>query len=139
MVDKHPTSLWTADAPRSDLPTRLGRNLAARRKALGLTQAQVAERLEVETETLSRFERGKHVPSLLTLERLAAVLGATCGDLLQETPQLPASGALVMQTWLAGLQARDMEFVQQLVKSCCQHLGKHPIPDVPGNMQKKSC
>lgn len=50
MVDNNSNSFIPV-APPSGLPARLGRNLAARRKALGLTQAQVAERLEVETET----------------------------------------------------------------------------------------
>ena len=113
MVDTQSTPSAT-DTPPSDLPARLGRNLAARSKALGLTQ--VAERLGVDTETLSRFERGKHVPSLLTLERLAAVLAATCAELLQEAPQPPAAHALVIETWLAGLQPQDAALAQDILK-----------------------
>lgn len=127
MVDTQSTPPAT-DTPPSDLPTRLGRNLAARRKALGLTQAQVAERLGVDTETLSRFERGKHVPSLLTLERLAAVLAATCAELLQEAPQPPAAHALVMETWLAGLQPQDAALAQDILKTCCEHLAARAQP-----------
>lgn len=137
MVDNNSNSFIPVASP-SGLPARLGRNLAARRKALGLTQAQVAERLEVETETLSRFERGKHVPSLLTLERLAAVLGTTCGDLLQETPQLPVSDVLVLATWLADLPTRDVNFVQQVVKVCCEYLGARPALDAPESRQRES-
>lgn len=106
----------------SDLPVRLGRNLAARRRALGLTQAEVAERLGVDTETLSRFERGKHVPSLLTLERLAETLGSTCADLLDEVPHLPTSDALTMEAWLSALDKRDAAFAKRVLKSCCEHL-----------------
>lgn len=137
MVDNNSNS-FIPDTLPSDLPARLGRNLAARRKTLGLTQAQVAERLEVETETLSRFERGRHVPSLLTLERLAAVLGTTCGDLLQETPQLPVSDALVMATWLADLPTRDVNFVQQVVKVCCEYLSARPARDTPESIKIES-
>jgi transcriptional regulator with XRE-family HTH domain len=70
MTDKDNSKLnppETADLP---LSVRLSRNISARRRSLGLTQAQLAERLGVDTETLSRFERGKHLPSLSTLERL---------------------------------------------------------------------
>ena len=67
------------------LAVRLSRNIASRRRELNLTQAQLAERLCVDTETLSRFERGKHLPSLATLERLAAQLQTTVAILLEET------------------------------------------------------
>ena len=124
MVDQRRTRQKSDEPVQSDLAVRLGRNLAARRKALGLTQAGVADRLEVDTETLSRFERGKHVPSLLTLERLAVVLGATCGELLEEVPLQPSSDALMIQTWLAGLSAKDVAFAKRMLKACCDHLAR---------------
>lgn len=124
MADKprrpHPAERETS----SDLPVRLGRNIAAQRKALGLTQGQLAERLDVEVGTLSRFERGLHVPSLLTLERLASILRTTCGALLDETPQRPSPDALSMDAWLAGLRENDADFAKQLLKACCDHLAK---------------
>lgn len=43
---------------RQRLGRRLGQQIAARRKAMDLTQDQLAERLEVDAETISRFERG---------------------------------------------------------------------------------
>lgn len=98
--------------------------MAARRKALGLTQAGAAERLGVDTETLSRFERGKHVPSLLTLERLAAVLATTCSVLLDEVALAPSSDALLIEAWLAGLSARDAAFARRMLKACCDHLAR---------------
>ena len=98
--------------------------MAARRKALGLTQAGVAERLGVDTETLSRFERGKHVPSLLTLERLAVVLGSTCGALLEEASPEPSSDALTMAAWLSGLIPEDAAFARRMLKTCCDHLAR---------------
>ena len=122
MVDQRRAKKKFDEAGQSELPVRLGRNLAARRKALGLTQAGVAERLGVDTETLSRFERGKHVPSLLTLEHLAAVLGSTCGELLEEVPPQPSSDAVVIETWLSALSAKDAAFARRLLKACCEHL-----------------
>ncbi|MBI3346513.1 MAG: helix-turn-helix transcriptional regulator [Burkholderiales bacterium] len=124
MVDQQRSRQHLDEATHTDLPVRLGRNLATRRKALGLTQAGVAERLGVDTETLSRFERGKHVPSLMTLERLAAILGSTCAELLEEHVPEPSSEALVMQTWLAGLSAKDAAFAKRMLKSFCEHLAR---------------
>ncbi len=122
MVDQRRSRQHLDEAAHTDLPVRLGRNLAMRRKALGLTQASVAERLGVDTETLSRFERGKHVPSLLTLERLAAILSSTCAEMLEQHAPEPSSEALVMQTWLAGLSAKDADFAKRMLKSFCEHL-----------------
>ena len=104
------------------LNERLGANIARRRKAMRLTQAQLAESLDVDTETLSRFERGKHLPSLLSLERLAGLLHATVADLLAEQPHgLDADGALVM-AWLAKLDPEDRSFVFDQIKVWCDHL-----------------
>nr|WP_255719749.1 helix-turn-helix domain-containing protein [Pelomonas sp. P8] len=124
MVDRRRSRQHLDEAAHSFLPIRLGRNLATRRKALGLTQAAVAERLGVDTETLSRFERGKHVPSLLTLERLAAILSSTCAELLEEHAPQPASEVLAMQTWLAGLSEKDAEFAKRMLKAVCEHLAQ---------------
>ena len=49
------------------LDVMLGRNIADRRNKLGLTQAEFAEMLEADVVTISRFERGSHLPSLLRL------------------------------------------------------------------------
>ena len=56
------------------LAKRLGGNLSERRKQLGWTQEMVAERVGVDAETISRIERGAHLPSLPTLDRLAVAL-----------------------------------------------------------------
>lgn len=104
------------------LNERLGANIARRRKAMRLTQAQLAESLDVDTETLSRFERGKHLPSLLSLEKLAGLLHASVADLLAEQPHgLDADGALVM-AWLAKLDPEDRPFVFDQLKAWCDHL-----------------
>ena len=122
MVDKSRLLRAAEFDGASELPARLGRNISARRKELGLTQAGVAERLGVDTETLSRFERGKHVPSLQTLERLADALGSTCADLLGQTPPAPSSDALMVETWLSGLNKKDSAFALRMLKACCDHL-----------------
>jgi len=56
-----------ADKHRSGLAARLGKNIMRGRKALGLTQEQVAVELKVEPETISRFERGATVSRFFLL------------------------------------------------------------------------
>lgn len=109
-------------AVREALPVRLGRNIASRRKALGLTQADLAERLGVDTETLSRFERGKHAPSLMTLERLATGLLTTCADLLDESMTTVTSEAQEIEAMMGGLAQNDVEFVRRTIKALRDHL-----------------
>jgi transcriptional regulator with XRE-family HTH domain len=107
---------------QSDLGQRLGENIQARRKMLKLTQAALAERLEVDTETLSRFERGKHLPSLVTLERLATILETTAADLLAKQAGPVADDAVAVSVWMAKLGESDRDFVRELVKFQCDHL-----------------
>lgn len=104
------------------LLNRLSKNIAARRSELGLTQAQLAERLGVDPETLSRFERGRHAPSLLTLERLACLLHTTAGELLAEAPRENSADAQIISSWLAGLEPEDCAFVRKLLKEWCDYL-----------------
>jgi transcriptional regulator with XRE-family HTH domain len=110
------------DEAVDSLEIRLARNIAARRKALGLTQAQLAEKLGVETETLSRFERGKHLPSLATLERLAGLLQVTVSELLAEQPKMADDDALVISSWITHLDEDDKLFARTILKQCCEHL-----------------
>jgi transcriptional regulator with XRE-family HTH domain len=70
-----------------ELARRLGRNLAHYRRRAGLTQEQLAEAIRVEVATVSRYETGATLPSLVTLETMAAQLNvAITGLLAEETP-----------------------------------------------------
>jgi transcriptional regulator with XRE-family HTH domain len=53
---------------------RLGQKVAECRQQAQLTQAQLAERVGVATETISRLERGAAIPSLARLEEIASAL-----------------------------------------------------------------
>ena len=67
------TDMGDSTAERRKLAKRLGQQIAERRRELSWTQDQLAERLGVDTETISRFERGVTVPALLTIEKLERV------------------------------------------------------------------
>ncbi|MGP9821030.1 helix-turn-helix domain-containing protein [Salinarimonas sp. NSM] len=56
------------------LPELFGANLRHIRKAKGLTQSVLAERIEVSSDMISKMERGAAAPSFDTIERLCAVL-----------------------------------------------------------------
>ncbi len=101
---------------------RLGKGMAERRKQIGWTQARVAEKVGVDTETISRFERGASLPSLLTLEKLASVLNSSVADLLAGNPSHASDQAEIISAWLLNLCEKDRLFVTELVKQTCRHL-----------------
>ena len=65
------------------LANNIATNLKVRRLAKGLTQAEVADAVGVNLESFSRVERGLSLPSFPTLLALAALYGATPGELLE--------------------------------------------------------
>jgi len=86
-----------------------------RRKALGLTQAEFAERIGADIVTVSRFERGSNLPSLLRLERIANALGLPLAELLSQSTNLCTDQSLLVQGWIAGLSDSDRKFILDMV------------------------
>ena len=66
---------------RDEQSAALGRSLRARRTAMGLTLAQVAERSGLSSPFISQLERGHTRPSMRSLQQLAAALETTPIDL----------------------------------------------------------
>lgn len=106
----------------SALGALLGRNITERRKQLGWTQADLAERLGVDSETISRFERGSNLPSLLRLEALALIMDAPLAALLAESSTHPLDQSRVLAELIGKLGEKDRLFVVNIVKLCCGHL-----------------
>ena len=61
----------------------IGQFLAALRKANGLTQQDVADRLNVSNKAVSRWERDECAPDLSVIPALAEMFGVTCDELLK--------------------------------------------------------
>lgn len=59
----------------------IGARIAALRKERNLTQARLAESMDVTTETISRLERGVSMPSLKTLEHISNVMDVPLKDI----------------------------------------------------------
>jgi DNA-binding XRE family transcriptional regulator len=54
----------------------IARDIIERRKRAGLTQAKLAQRAGVRTETINRLEAGKHAPNVRTVKKIDAALKA---------------------------------------------------------------
>lgn len=105
-----------------ELASRLGKRIATRRKSLVWTQDDLAERMGVDAETISRFERGAHLPSLPTLERLAVALRVEVGALLSKGGPTKADDVAALAAWMDGLSTEDRKFVLSVARDCCKHL-----------------
>lgn len=80
-----------------------GALIAARRKRLALSQAELAERLHVTDKAVSRWETGRGMPGLDSLEPLSEALGLSVSELLSgkelTTEELPkAAGGQIMES-----------------------------------------
>lgn len=80
----------------SDLQNLFGRELRAARSARGLTQAQLAERIDRSLDMVGRLERGEISPSFETIERLIQVLDMPAATLFggADALETPRSGRL---------------------------------------------
>lgn len=112
---------------------RLGRSIADHRRLRGLTQEQVAERLGVEQETISRFERGATLPPLNRLLDLTEVLGVSLDAVLAGGPARQIDQASDIAARLSLLCEEDREWVRRWVVDLCQRLARHraatPAPE----------
>ena len=63
-------------------PEQLGSRIAERRRALGLTQGQVAVHMGVSPQAVSKWERGLACPDLVFLDDLAELLDIGIEELL---------------------------------------------------------
>ena len=59
-----------------------GELIARKRKELGLSQTELAEQVHVTDKAISRWETGRGMPAVDSLEPLAAALGLTVSELL---------------------------------------------------------
>lgn len=71
-------------------PKTIGRFITTLRKANGMTQKDLAEKLNVSDKTVSRWERDDGAPDLATIPVIAEIFGVTCDELLRGERKSPA-------------------------------------------------
>ena len=77
-----------------ELKTIVGANLARLRKDRGMTQAELAERINYSDKAVSKWERGESLPDVLTLLSLAKELGTDLNTLTGCAPEPEAAKPL---------------------------------------------
>lgn len=53
------------------------------RKRKGLTQREISKRIGIAQSTVAQYESGARKPDIVTLKKLAAILGCTTDQLLE--------------------------------------------------------
>ena len=97
-----------------ELKNIIAKNIAELRKANGLTQLSLAEKLNYSDKAVSKWEAGASIPDVIVLKEIADLFGVTVDDLLRENCKMrniPASNKRihtiitllsVMLVWLIG-------------------------------------
>ena len=118
----------------------LGNKIAGKRKSLGMTQSDFADKLSVTRQTVSRWEAGTVMPDIDKIADIAAVLGVSCDYLLKDeiagdtAPEAPARGVSRLLQAAKGKRVRlaffDEEADMDLYHAVCT------VVDFEGNWMK---
>lgn len=111
----------------------VGMTISARRKARGLTQAQLAEAMGIEKETVSRIETGVISATLTRLAQIAGILECPVSALFLRPPSAEQEDASVcavqveqLVLMLESLSARERALVVHLVEEVVHLLQQRP-------------
>ncbi len=107
------------------LALKMGRAIAVRRQQRQLTQAELAEAIGVEQETISRFERGATLPPLGRLSDVADALSCPLDDLLRTGSPRLEDRAQGIARILEKLTEPDRRLVGEIVEQLCARLLKN--------------
>lgn len=107
---------------RQELAATVGKIIARHRAAMGITQEQLSLALDVDPITISRFERSVSLPSLLTIQRLCEIFGASFCQFFAESaePQTANGESAALQAMLDTLSGEEREFAVDTLKRFCR-------------------
>ena len=112
------------DFDEDRLAKAVGRAIARYRQSRHLTQEEVAERLGVGNEAVSRIERGIVMPSLPRLVQLASMFRCETADLLAQGSGHSGDQASYLERLLAQLNNEDRQMVVEMVERLASRLKK---------------
>lgn len=92
---------------KSAINQTIGNTIAKYRKAAGLTQAQLAERLNLSLDAISRLERGNIGLTVERLMELAEILNCETMDLLHEGSTRVRDQAIQLEIMLRELEETE--------------------------------
>ena len=122
------TALWIANMSPNDKPfyQTLGKRIAERRKAKGLTQQQLAEILGISQKTIAHYEVGRLRVAVIMLPILCKALSVTLDDLVgtpaakQKSKRGPASVLQQQIEQIRELPRAKQKFVIDMLNTVIQ-------------------
>ncbi len=103
---------------------KIGKTIARKRKIMGFTQEEVAERLGIGNEAFSRIERGLVSPGIHKLYELADMFECGVETFLVEGSRRPTEQVEYMRQMMEKLSVTDRQFVVGIVEKLSRRLGK---------------
>lgn len=100
----------------------IGKTIARHRQARGLTQEEVAERLGIGNEAVSRIERGVVIPTLPRLMELAELFQCQTVDFLTASSHRPADQANYIHQLLQKLDKDDRAMLVVMIEKLAARL-----------------
>lgn len=114
---------------KNRLASRIGSRIARARTNAGFTQDDVAERLGIGNEAVSRMERGAAMPSVERLFEFAELYDCRVDELLLESSAREADLGAAIAHRLSGLAQSDREVLAEVLAQLSDHMrkrkGKH--------------
>ena len=107
------------NAPKTkdnELAKNLGSLIAAKRKSLKLTQGELAEKVGIEQESMSRIETGMITPSLGRLYLLADALDCSIETLLKPASGRKQDQSLALEELMGELDDAERAFALRIIK-----------------------
>jgi len=111
-------------SPEKQLAREVGQIIATRRKAMKFTQAELAERMEIEKETVSRIETGHIAPTLARLAQIAKLLDCEISDLLKISTPDVSDQALAFMNRMENLSDSQKTILLDLFGKVALAMGK---------------
>ena len=93
--------------------TSIGNYIASKRRALNLTQEQLAEKLQVSNKTISKWENGKCMPDYSIIQKLCEILKVSLAELMDGEDMSDESVRLYDDEQILDLLRRTQELEYQ--------------------------
>lgn len=107
------------------LKKKFGLRVKELRKALKMTQDQLAEKMNMDTPNLCRIENGTHFPQTKNLEKLAQILNVQVRELFDfEHIKTKEELTEEIKHFITEANIADLEFLAKVVRGLKEHKGK---------------
>jgi transcriptional regulator with XRE-family HTH domain len=101
----------------------LARRMRSRRKTLGLTQEQLAEKADLSANYIAKLELGDRIPSFSTLVCIAEALDIEVFELLSVSKGKPGIGAAQeVERVMKSLSEEDAEFLLSELQNIAHYI-----------------